>query len=130
MQNRIIKFRAWDIIEKEYVYEPIDFELRRLDRAVIIEKQWIGYHAQESFIMEQFTGLLDKHGKEIYEGDIYIDTWNQESIIEYKQNDDRETVGHGQTERYITSGFVLRFVPDEIEIIGNIHSGVANEKHP
>lgn len=53
--NRIIKFRAWDKKEKvmfvpDGLKNPIDFS--------------------KNFVHMQFTGLLDKDGKEIYEGDI------------------------------------------------------------
>lgn len=61
---REIKFRAWDEINKEMIY-PKD------------NSSNFGNHPiKPGFILDryetvmQFTGLLDKKGKEIYEGDI------------------------------------------------------------
>lgn len=57
--NREIKFRAWDKqVNKMYEFADIyDFAIRLLNNSNI-------------FIFMQFTGLKDKNGKEIYEGDI------------------------------------------------------------
>jgi uncharacterized phage protein (TIGR01671 family) len=59
MMSREIKFRAWDDFNKEMIpYLSID------------NQGWIFSSATNSPFVMQFTGLLDRDGKEIYEGDI------------------------------------------------------------
>jgi hypothetical protein len=87
---RQIKFRAWYPKEKVWldgveVYHDGSWmgEIIRPDHADI------GYCEKDGCILEQFTGLLDKNGKEIYEGDIlksdtykvvWVIFWNDTSV--------------------------------------------------
>ncbi len=103
---REIKFRAWDKKEKRYWTQE---EMNAIG----------GYYYTFAlsdddglFVLEQFTGLQDKNGKEIYEGDIVegvsISTGPFRGVVEFESG----TFG--------VAGHVLG-IPLTKEVIGNIH---------
>lgn len=66
--KREIKFRAWAVEEGRFVQ---DFILDRIGNYYQTDKsEFWGY--EDSLVIQQFTGLKDKNGKEIYDGDIVI----------------------------------------------------------
>lgn len=99
---REIKFRAWDKINKTMCQvRDIDFLADgsinsilisvhyRLVVAIQISDEDIDFdfpirRGGEYEIM-QFTGLLDKNGKEIYEGDIYRYANDRPAVVEFEK---------------------------------------------
>ena len=115
---RELKVRAWYKPYKQMCQvESLRFDENGVYRAVLIEESFHDRRIVEAdeIVIEQYTGLKDKNGTEIYEGDILIDDTGEP--IEY------------WVVKFSDGGFVgecagvaeALFELTNLEVVGNIH---------
>ena len=126
---REIKVRAWHKPYKQMCQvESLRFDGNGVYTAVLIEEPFYDRRLVEAdeIVIEQFTGLKDKNGREIYEGDIIFQKpLSKNSIgwvgkIIFKQGAFMaEVYERGKIVMYL---FLSDFNPEKTcEVIGNIH---------
>lgn len=122
--NREIKFRAWNGLEMLYNFQ-------KSDKFVAIMQdvdEWEGWS------LMQYTGLKDKNGKEIYEGDVVV-LDNEKCVIYYEPRrcafstcplvlfDDGKLPILGLTKR-IMNTLLLKDTNRYYEVVGNIYENL------
>jgi hypothetical protein len=141
MSNREIKFRAWDRNHLHWLH---------VDDGDLCDLSW-GYECgrvyyTESVIFQQYTGLKDKNGKEIYEGDVlwysnedgHHTSFSEGFVVEFGEqclgdSSYQQTIGWNATRLHsfgkpsllcsgrLTHGILDLFGYHNVEVIGNIY---------
>lgn len=124
----IPKFRAWDTTNKEMFKDT--FAITESGQVVVVEQSSVfvspDYVFVDNLVIMQSTGLFDKNGREIFEGDIItngidiVDVRNHETLGFYTLVNGREVFfGHGTSIEEFEED--IEGFTEIAEVLGNIY---------
>lgn len=120
----IPKYRAWD---KEFK-EMVQVDALVFDEQIIKATYKNGNVVKEelkNYVLMQSTGLVDKTGKEIFEGDILSIETDEENVMVSVFWDDKYALFMFESKKYNETEVLAELFEDNaysFEIIGNVHA--------
>ncbi len=124
MINREIKFRVWDGINKKmYEVSELNTNLQQVTCWDDNDNKLFFYFAgaRQDCDLMQFTGLKDKNGKEIYEGDIFSFEGRSYQVYFDEARGSWSAINRKEGTDYKYQQNLTKMRAKRFEIIGNIY---------
>jgi len=120
MDKRLIEFRVYNTYTKKYQ----TLQATALKGDIIPYDNKLETTTNYPLILEQYTGLKDKNGNKIFEGDVVESNGVKLGVVEYFDREAGYGVGDSPLQAYVYGSALPikhRHAYVELQIISNIH---------
>jgi uncharacterized phage protein (TIGR01671 family) len=131
--NNQLKFRAWSYTHSKFYTRVLVGNTETDDPCSSVwndeQKQWVEFD-KACGVIQQFTGLKDKNGKEVYEGDLVRFGYTENKVFfgEVKWLEDRASFGVVSGKSFQTMEYLMGYM-SLLEVVGNIYELPCNPDH-